>query len=193
MSKSKILIITLIALLLIFGGIIFFNKAANRAGQSLNQDNQASPSRLAGPCAKSPVTDPVMVAESSLGRYLADNKCMTLYVFANDKPSESTCNDLCSLMWRPFNYDGKDLKGFTDQYTKNLGIIKRKEGVYQYTYGGKPLYYHYEDKVPGDTTGNGATRAAGSPSPAFSSKGNVGIATSFMEYKNWSVVPVNTN
>ena len=79
---------------------------------------------------------------------------MTLYI-GDDKKLESSCYDACAKMWPPFPYDNKSLTGATDPLLKNLNIVKRNDGTYQYAWGDKPLYYYESDVRSGDTNGNG--------------------------------------
>ncbi len=92
------------------------------------------------------------------GKYLADSKGRTLYVYALDKNLESVCvlNNDCLVKWPPFMYDAKDLKVFTDPLTKRMNVIPGTAKVWPtYAYGEKPLYYYAGDKNPGDINGHG--------------------------------------
>lgn len=148
MNNKLTSIIVLVAALFVGAWLIYGNKNL--------VSNKPSPSKSPTPSAtanKSDVT--VATNRSSLGTYLTDGKGMTLYVFGNDKRLTSSCTGSCAETWPPFPYDNRDLKGTTDSLLKNLNVIKRSDGTYQYAWGEKPLYHYKGDSKPGDTNGNG--------------------------------------
>lgn len=95
----------------------------------------------------------VMLADSEThGQYLAGQGGLTLYVFTKDTPGVSNCSGACLDKWPPLLANGNPvppvgLKGA-------LGTMIRADGTMQVTYNGLPLYYWYNDKQPGDTTGH---------------------------------------
>lgn len=105
-----------------------------------------------------PISDPYAVVasrDSSTGSYLTDMQGKTLYVFLRDKNLESACKDECLAKWPIFEFNNKDLSRATDPLSKNINVIKRSDGMYQYAYAGKPLYYYVGDANPGDKNGEG--------------------------------------
>jgi predicted lipoprotein with Yx(FWY)xxD motif len=93
---------------------------------------------------------------SSLGQYLADDKGMTLYTFANDASGVSNCSGQCATNWPPLMVakgGQATLTGGGD--STKLGTITRADGSTQVTYNNQPLYYFVKDKAAGDTTGQG--------------------------------------
>jgi len=84
------------------------------------------------------------------GGVLVDySKKMTLYTFDKDPDNKSVCNGPCAASWPPFiaSAADKDVAGFTK--------VKRDDGVLQWAYKGKPLYFWVKDQKPGDKTGDG--------------------------------------
>jgi predicted lipoprotein with Yx(FWY)xxD motif len=83
--------------------------------------------------------------------YLVGSKGMTLYTFDRDQADTSNCSDTCITIW-PI---------YTTIYTSstllptNLTIFTRTDGMRQYVYNNKPLYYYSGDKKIGDMTGDG--------------------------------------
>ncbi|MDQ7989365.1 MAG: hypothetical protein REI09_06995 [Candidatus Dactylopiibacterium sp.] len=79
---------------------------------------------------------------------LVDNDGMTLYTFDKDAtPGKSACNDKCLFNWPAYFATPDDTaKG---DYT----IFERDDGMTQWAYKGKPLYYYEKDKKPGDRLG----------------------------------------
>lgn len=98
----------------------------------------------------------LLTQKTTLGDILTDQKNMTLYTFKNDKPDESTCYDACAKEWKPVVVAAANDKPMLGNgLSGKAGIIERKDGAYQITYNGMPLYYYAEDSKPGDTKGDG--------------------------------------
>ena len=90
------------------------------------------------------------VVDTSIGKVLATNRGMTLYMFAKDTtPGLSNCNDRCAANWPPLIAldDAKPVGKWT--------VLRRADGMKQWAYDGKPLYGWHEDKKEGDTGGDG--------------------------------------
>jgi predicted lipoprotein with Yx(FWY)xxD motif len=88
------------------------------------------------------------------GNFLADQKGMTLYYFANDKIGKSNCGaGPCLANWPVFSQSGLAVSGPISR--SDFGKITRGDGKTQTTYKGWPLYYFIKDKQPGDTLGVG--------------------------------------
>jgi predicted lipoprotein with Yx(FWY)xxD motif len=151
MDKKTTISIVLIAVAIVAALLVFGKKPTSDSNPNGEQQETA-----VNPCGNSPTKEVVMTASSDLGNYLADSKCMTLYVTSNDKNGQSSCNDACAAIWKPFAYDQKDLKSLSGDLYRRLNIIKRKDGSYQYAYGNTPLYYFTKDSIPGDMKGHGA-------------------------------------
>ena len=99
----------------------------------------------------------VALAKSPLGRILVDGKGITLYDFAKDKGTSSTCYGACAALWPPLLTKGKPVAG-PGVRASLLGTTKRKDGKLEVTYAGRPLYYFVTDKKPGQTTGQGVNQ-----------------------------------
>jgi len=97
--------------------------------------------------------DGVQVVRTSKGESLADDDGMTLYVFRRDEPFESHCYQRCAKNWPPL----KARRG--DERVGRFLSVARKDGGFQWTYGGKPLYRWNKDKEKGDVTGHGLADA----------------------------------
>jgi predicted lipoprotein with Yx(FWY)xxD motif len=74
----------------------------------------------------------------------------TLYWFAPDTTSRSTCYGTCAAYWPPVT--GRPVAG--PGVTGKLGTIGRLGGGTQATYDGHPLYTYVGDSAPGQSTGN---------------------------------------
>jgi predicted lipoprotein with Yx(FWY)xxD motif len=99
----------------------------------------------------------VSVAESSeLGAILVDSKGFTVYSFAKDQGTTSSCNGGCEEAWPPVIVKGEPTAG-EGAASSDLGTTERKDGTTQATYAGHPLYTFVEDKEPGEANGNGVT------------------------------------
>lgn len=103
----------------------------------------------------SPAASTVVETHSGpLGTYLTDGKGMTLYLFASDTSTKSTCNTQCLTYWPPLVAKGSvSVSGGAE--SGDLGTITATNGSKQVTYDGHPLYYYLQDTSPGQTTGQG--------------------------------------
>jgi predicted lipoprotein with Yx(FWY)xxD motif len=81
---------------------------------------------------------------------LTNARGYTLYWFAPDTPTKSTCYGTCAVYWPPVT--GSPVAG--PGVTGKLGTIERSGGATQVTYDGHPLYTYVGDSAPGQATGN---------------------------------------
>lgn len=97
---------------------------------------------------------------SGLGTVLVDSEGMTVYTFAKDQGSTSSCYGACEQGWPPVIAEGKPTAG-EGAMSSQLGATKRKDGTMQVTYAGHPLYTFAEDTAPGEANGNESTAFGG--------------------------------
>jgi predicted lipoprotein with Yx(FWY)xxD motif len=102
----------------------------------------------------------VKVGPSNLGRVLVDAHGKTLYIWAHDKGSKSTCNGDCAEYWPPLLTRGQPVASGGAKAAL-LGTSRRSDGRMQVTYAGHPLYYFVQDAKPGQTKGEGLTGFGG--------------------------------
>lgn len=97
----------------------------------------------------SPPSTPTQAADGTL---IGPNG-KTLYFFANDVPNSgaSTCYDACAVNWPPLEVAQTETVKPLGPYT----IIQRTDGLQQWAFDGKPLYYFIGDKSVGDRNGDG--------------------------------------
>ena len=89
-------------------------------------------------------------AARDLGTVLTGPTGMTLYTYVNDRePGKSVCTGACIEKWPPF-----EPAATAPAPAAPLAVIARIDGIKQYAYKGKPLYYCKTDKKPGDVTGH---------------------------------------
>ena len=98
----------------------------------------------------------VVTRSGPLGNYLTDGSGKTLYMFASDTPTKSTCTGSCLSFWPPL--DGKATAG-SGVTASQLGTITGTNGAAQVTYAGHPLYHYAADKKPGDVKGQGSNQS----------------------------------
>ena len=116
-----------------------------------NASSSSSAASSAAPAAAGPVVLQV-VTNDKLGKFLADDKGMTLYMYTKDTKDTSNCYDKCAQAWPPLlQSDKPTVKEGVD--ASLLGTTTRKDGTVQVTYAGMPLYYYFKDKAAGDTIG----------------------------------------
>jgi len=81
---------------------------------------------------------------------LTNTQGFTLYWFAPDTPTRSTCYGTCAGYWPPLTGTPAAGPGVSGK----LGTIKRSDGTAQATYNGHPLYTYVGDTAPGQAFGN---------------------------------------
>jgi predicted lipoprotein with Yx(FWY)xxD motif len=118
----------------------------------------------------------VSVANTGLGKILVDSQGKTLYLFAKDTGTKSTCSGGCATAWPPLRASGKPTAGGGAKASL-LGTTPRSDGKPQVTYNGHPLYGFQGDSKPGDTTGQG-NPGFGAPWYVVSTAGNQITTTS---------------
>ena len=98
--------------------------------------------------------DAIKLSEKEgVGKFLADSKGMTLYIFKKDSPGKSVCTGQCVVKW-PLYFREK-VSVPEPLKAGDFGTIEREDGKRQTTYKGWPLYYYAGDKAPGDVLGQG--------------------------------------
>jgi len=118
----------------------------------------ASPSAQPTPVANGTV---IAVGSTKLGQILVDGSGRTLYLFAADTGTQSTCNSsACVQYWPPLLTTGAPQAG-TGLTASLLGTTKRQDGTTEVTYAGHPLYHFLSDKKAGDVTGQGVNAFGG--------------------------------
>lgn len=134
-------------------------------GSSSGQGYSGYGARAATP-APSAVT--LMGTHTTLGPTLADGQGRTVYLFASDSATTSTCYGSCASIWPPVPATSTPHTAGGASVNR-LGSLQRTGGGSQLTYQGHPLYYYAGDSKPGDTGGQalnqfGATWYALTPS-----------------------------
>lgn len=114
-----------------------------------------TPQTGAGSAAPSSGGIEVTVSHTSAGDALAGPNGKTLYTYANDTDSTSSCNGGCADAWPPLLGDGADVDA-GDGVSGTFGTTTRDDGTKQVTHNGQPLYYYASDAAAGDAKGEGA-------------------------------------
>jgi predicted lipoprotein with Yx(FWY)xxD motif len=97
----------------------------------------------------------ITTEHTPLGTILAAGpKHLTVYLFAADTGSSSTCSGACAQVWPPVTTTGTP-KAEGEAVASDLGTTTRSEGTKQVTYKGHPLYWYVSDSKAGETTGQG--------------------------------------
>jgi predicted lipoprotein with Yx(FWY)xxD motif len=106
----------------------------------------------------------LQVRPSFYGAILADGAGHTLYQFDLDRNGQSSCNDACAQVWRPYIALGEPraADGNTNALNDDqIDTVTRADGRQQVTYAGHPLYYFANDGAPGDPVHANDVRGAG--------------------------------
>lgn len=91
---------------------------------------------------------------AKLGKYLIGYNGMTLYTYAKDTGSTSTCYDACAQNWPPYLVGPEDnLTQLQAGVTGKVDTTTRTDGKLQMTYNGHPLYFYAADAKSGDVNG----------------------------------------
>ena len=130
----------------------------------------------------------VHLGATGLGRVLVDAKGLTLYLWAHDTTSKSTCSGDCAQYWPPLTTGGAPVAG-TGVNGSLLGTTKRADGAMQVTYAGHPLYHFVQDAKPGDTNGEGLTGFGGRWDPVSSAGGPVQKMAAMGDTASYRSVP----
>jgi predicted lipoprotein with Yx(FWY)xxD motif len=103
-------------------------------------------------------TGPRTASEISTAK---DAKFGTLLVAGADtvytlKPSKTACTAKCLKVWPPVELPAgmTTATAGTGVDAAKLGTKALADGTMQVTYGGKPLYWFFKDKTPGQVKGN---------------------------------------
>jgi predicted lipoprotein with Yx(FWY)xxD motif len=83
-------------------------------------------------------------------RVLTNAGGFTLYWFAPDTPTKSTCYGTCAGYWPPVTGTPTAGQGIPGK----VETIRRSDGTAQVTYNGHPLYTYVGDTAPGQAFGN---------------------------------------
>ncbi len=121
--------------------LVVFGISVARAG---------SPAPARAPASSSLITA-LKTAKAGVVTVLTNASGFTLYWFAPDTATRSTCYGTCAGYWPPVTGTPSAGPGVTGK----LGTIKRSDGTIQVTYDGHPLYTYVGDTAPGQAFGNG--------------------------------------
>lgn len=135
------------------------NGSASNPAASPTGAPAASPSAQSSPTQATGTT--IDVGSTKLGQVLVDASGRTLYLFAADAGTQSTCNSSsCVQVWPPVLTTGTPQAG-AGVNASLLGTTRRQDGTTEVTYAGHPLYYFISDKKAGDVTGQGVNGFGG--------------------------------
>ena len=95
---------------------------------------------------RSSQVEAVRVAHTAYGRALVDRRGFALYLFTHDRSADSTCYGACAAAWPPYVVAKRPPRG---AHARSIGSVRRRDGRFQVTYAGRPLYYYVGDRHPG--------------------------------------------
>ncbi len=130
-------------------------------------------------------------SDPELGTVLVDSEGFTVYSFAKDRGTTSSCYGACAEAWPPVTATGKPVSG-EGAMSSELGTTKRKDGTVQVTYAGHPLYTFVEDHSPGEANGNGST-AFGGEWNALDESGSAVVASAGGEGESSAAAPAESS
>lgn len=106
-----------------------------------------------------------VLSHPTLGDILVGDNGMTLYIFTQDEPGESSCAGACLDFWTPLRTQGSPQIGLGIDPAL-VGSTALADGSRVLTYNQMPLYYFYLDSQPGDAAGAGVDGAWFALSPS---------------------------
>ena len=109
---------------------------------------------VAGIAGASTLATSVGVTQSKLGSILVDGHGHSLYLFERDQKGKSSCYGGCAGEWPPLIASGKP-HAKSGVKAALLCRTKRRDGRWQVTYRGHPLYTFSGDTSRGQTNGEG--------------------------------------
>ncbi len=136
-------------------GVVLLGPLAAACGASGAVNTPTSGADRPVPQTAKAVKATVRVESSELGSILVDASGRTLYAFAKDTGSTSTCTDTCAAAWPALTVDGGGAPTGDGIDASKFGTTKRDDGSEQVVFGGHPLYRFSGDTEPGDTNGQG--------------------------------------
>ena len=114
------------------------------------------------PAAPTPTASGATVSAqpTSVGTIIVDARGRTVYDFAADKTSASTCAGACAANWPPVPAPAT-LPTSLPGVTGKLGTTTGAGGARQLTIAGHPVYTFAGDSAPGQTNGQGKVAFGG--------------------------------
>src|SRR5689334_11188958 len=103
---------------------------------------------LAAPASPRASAATLTARSSNYGTILFDGRGYALYAFTKDAKGPSRCYGDCAKAWPPLIVKARAFAGAGAKQSL-VGTTKRRDGRFQATYGGRPLYYYVGDKRPG--------------------------------------------
>ena len=147
MNKNYLIVGVVVVIVLVGGYLLIAKAPSNELGMPVPGSN--TPEMIVKKIS------PVQVGETDMGVVLVGINGMTLYTFTKDEMGKSNCYDTCAVNWPPLLVDLEEVAQ-NQELGGQLGTIHRDDTeVPQVTYKGFPLYFWINDKMPGDTTGDG--------------------------------------
>jgi predicted lipoprotein with Yx(FWY)xxD motif len=126
-------------------------------------------------------SETVQIADNAeFGKILVTVDGRTLYTNTVDTPEALKCTNIaCTGFWPPYIVEAQP--NAVEELPGSLGTVTRPDGSMQVTYNNQPLYTFYQDRQPGETSGDGFTDFGGTwhvvpvdSSSGASSNGNSG-------------------
>ena len=145
-----------VAVPLVVGAVVLVSACGSDGGSSSSGSTSSGSSSSASPSEAAALN----VRSTSIGDVLVDAKGATIYNFANDTGTASTCTGGCAANWPPVPAPDP-MPTSLPGVTATLGTTTRDDGSTQLTVDGHPVYNFAGDSAPGQTNGQGVTLDGG--------------------------------
>jgi predicted lipoprotein with Yx(FWY)xxD motif len=133
---------------------------SSTSSSSTSSQSTTEPASSGGGSSGSAAMTVSATSNPELGMLLVDSEGFTVYAFAKDSGTTSSCYGACAEGWPPVTVEGAPTAG-EGATSSQLGTTKRKDGTVQVTYAGHPLYTFVGDQQAGEANGNGASEFGG--------------------------------
>jgi predicted lipoprotein with Yx(FWY)xxD motif len=118
------------------------------------------PAASSAPSTSAAAAGVVSSQSSTIGTILVNDAGRTIYVFANDTGTTSTCTGACAANWPPVPAPSP-VPSTAPGVSAQLGSTTRDDGTKQLTVAGHPVYTFAGDTAKGQTNGQGIVLSGG--------------------------------
>lgn len=132
----------------IVAAVAMFVASAWPADHRPSAAEAAAPRPLATASAAERDPSAITVRHSRFGRVLFDRSGHALYVFTRERTRRPRCYGACAEAWPPLLVEREPAAG-SGARRSLIGTTRRRDGMRQATYRGRPLYYYVDDRDPG--------------------------------------------
>jgi predicted lipoprotein with Yx(FWY)xxD motif len=153
LQLAKVIAVAPVVLGVALAGCGSSSKSTSSAASTPTASTPSAPAASSSAPSTTPAALITTKHNKKLGPILAAGpKQLTVYLFAADHGSTSSCTGPCAGVWPPVTGKPTAAGG---AISSDLGTITRPDGTTQVTYQSHPLYFYAKDGDGGDAYGQG--------------------------------------